>query len=389
MMSRKQKYRRAKRMIYRIITLLFAAVVFGFSAGNLIKKDREYSETENRMLEQKPSVSISGIADGSYMEKYETYQADQFAGRDTWMEIKTGMELLLGKRESNGVFLGEDGVLMEELSDDSGKNVAENLEEINNFAARNEGINFYFLLAPNAAQVWKEKLPAFAVTEDQEKQFAGVQQELSESIQWVDALGVLQEHKDEEIYYHTDHHWTSLAASYVFEGLRDVMQLDETYITPLKPYAVTNDFQGTLSAKSGYERRAKETIYAYLPEDGQDTGLVVYDVEAGEKTASLYDTDKLNERDKYGVFLGGNSPLLDIQTVSDSQRKLLIFKDSYANCMIPFLVSSFRQIEVVDPRYYYGDVQTLIEENDITDVLFLYNGNTFFTDNSLSGVLKE
>ena len=68
MMSRKQKYRRAKRMIYRIITLLFAAVVFGFSAGNLIKKDREYSETENRMLEQKPSVSISGIADGSYME---------------------------------------------------------------------------------------------------------------------------------------------------------------------------------------------------------------------------------------------------------------------------------------------------------------------------------
>lgn len=389
MMSRKQKYRRAKRMIYRIITLLFAAVVFGFSAGNLIKKDREYSETENRMLEQKPSVSISGIADGSYMEKYETYQADQFAGRDTWMEIKTGMELLLGKRESNGVFLGEDGVLMEELSDDSGKNVAENLEEINNFAARNEGINFYFLLAPNAAQVWKEKLPAFAVTEDQEKQFAGVQQELSESIQWVDALGVLQEHKDEEIYYHTDHHWTSLAASYVFEGLRDVMQLDETYITPLKPYAVTNDFQGTLSAKSGYERRAKETIYAYLPEEGEDTGLVVYDVEAGEKTASLYDTDKLNERDKYGVFLGGNSPLLDIQTVSDSQRKLLIFKDSYANCMIPFLVSSFRQIELVDPRYYYGDVQTLIEENDITDVLFLYNGNTFFTDNSLSGVLKE
>ena len=80
------------------------------------------------------------------------------------MEIKTGMELLLGKRESNGVFLGEDGVLMEELSDDSGKNVAENLEEINNFAARNEGINFYLLLAPNAAQVWQAELPAFAVT---------------------------------------------------------------------------------------------------------------------------------------------------------------------------------------------------------------------------------
>lgn len=77
------------------------------------------------------------------------------------------------------------------------------------------------------------------------------------------------------------------------------------------------------------------------------------------------------------MFLGGNRPLLDIRTTSESPEKLLIFKDSYANCLIPFLVPYFRQILVVDPRYYYGDVEALIQENQIGSILFLYNGNTF------------
>lgn len=388
MRDRKQINRKAGRIICRITAVLFGAVIFGFALVNLAEKDREYSETENRMLEQKPEVTVSGIADGTFMDKYETYQADQFAGRDTWMEIKTDMELLLGKRESNGVFLGKGGVLMEKPTSDSGTNVSQNLEEIVNFTGRNEGKNFYFLLVPNAAQIWKEKLPAFAVTENQKEQLSNVKKQLGESVQWIDALSVLEEHKDEEIYYHTDHHWTTLGASLVFEEIRDIMKLDEKYITSLEPYAVTNEFQGTLSAKSGYCRRDMETIYAYLPKANEETQLVVHDVQAGTKRASLYDTSKLSGRDKYALFLGGNSPLLDIRTVSNSPRKLLIFKDSYANCMIPFLVSSFRQIEVVDPRYYYDNVQKLIDENGITDILFLYNANTFFGDNSLSGVLK-
>ena len=57
--------------------------------------------------------------------------------------------------------------------------------------------------------------------------------------------------------------------------------------------------------------------------------------------------------------------------------------------MIPFLTPYFREIVVVDPRYYYGDIKELMEENDFTSVLFLYNGNTFVEDNSISGVLQN
>ena len=240
---------------------------------------------------------------------------------------------------------------------------------------------------PDAAEIWKEKLPAFAVTEDQSAQLDRLRAELPDTMQWIDAGAALEEHKDEAIYYNTDHHWTSLGAYYAFQNAKEVLGLDEAYAETYTPYAVTNSFNGTLAARSGYERGQQETIYIYFPDGENPVEAVVHDVENGQKTASLYASEKLEEKDKYAVFLGGNSPLLDIRTTSDSTETLLIFKDSYANCFIPFLIPYYRQILVVDPRYYYGNVQELIDENQIANILFLYNANTFFTDNSLSGVL--
>ena len=80
--------------------------------------------------------------------------------------------------------------------------------------------------------------------------------------------------------------------------------------------------------------------------------------------------------------------MVDISTTNDKGRKLLIFKDSYANCFVPFLVPYYTEIVMVDPRYYYDNVQTLMNNKGITDVLFLYNMDTFLTDNSLADVLS-
>ena len=108
-----------------------------------------------------------------------------------------------------------------------------------------------------------------------------------------------------------------------------------------------------------------------------------------KKTATLYDTSKLKEKDQYGMFLGGNSGLINIRTTADSTERLLLFKDSYANCLVPFLTPYFREILIVDPRYYYGDITEIMRDNKISSVLFLYNGNTFVEDNSISGVLNN
>ena len=116
--------------------------------------------------------------------------------------------------------------------------------------------------------------------------------------------------------------------------------------------------------------------------------MVTY-VEEQKKSPSLYASKKLESRDKYGVFLDGNHPVVKIRTMAESDRSLLLLKDSYANCFVPFLTASFREIVLVDPRYYYGDLNTLMEEQEFTDILFLYNLNTFLEDDVLHFVLEE
>ena len=97
----------------------------------------------------------------------------------------------------------------------------------------------------------------------------------------------------------------------------------------------------------------------------------------------------LKKKDAYTVFGGSNHPIYTIKTPVKSSRRLLLIKDSYANSFLPFLARNFREIVVVDPRYYFGNIDNTITTENITDVLFLYNANTFFTDSSLSMMLNS
>ena len=87
--------------------------------------------------------------------------------------------------------------------------------------------------------------------------------------------------------------------------------------------------------------------------------------------------------------MGGNYPSVLITTLNETGRNLLLLKDSYANCFIQFLLPFYDRILVVDPRYYSDDLNEDITDYNITDVLILYNANTFMQDNSLAGVLEQ
>lgn len=369
---------------------MFLILLFLICLLNIVWPSREFSEKENRMLEQKPELTLSSIESGRFMEQYESYQSDQIAGRDLWVQLKTRVDLLMGKRESNGVYKGKSKYLMEDIKTPNQEQMEHNLASMCSFQEAYPDIPMYMMLVPNAANVLSDKLPSFAVTRDQDKDFAEIQKALKGHLTWVDVSSAMKDHKSENIYYHTDHHWTSLGAKYGYEALAEALQLDTSKEVELKPYAVSDSFNGTLSATSGYETGYEEPMYVYLPkEEGTGPEVVVSYVEEQEKKATLYDTSKLKEKDKYAMFLGGNSGLIDIRTTADSTDRLLIVKDSYANSLVPFLTPYYREIFMVDPRYYYGDIHEIMENNKITSVLFLYNGNTFVEDNSISGVLEN
>lgn len=380
-MRQKKKWR--ERSSFSRLGLLFLAVLFGFSVLNLLSRDRVFSEQENRMLEQLPKVRISGILDGKFMRSFENYQTDQFVFRDTWMQIRTASQRLIGKNESGGVYLGEGGQLYEKPVKWSDQ-VWDNLDALKGFAERHPEVNRYFLLVPDAAAVMPEGLPPYAPVEKQWEQLSGIRSYLGGAFEEISVLETLREHREEYLYYRTDHHWTTLGAYYAFCKAEQVMGL-ETIGEP-EFCELAGNFEGTLSSKSGY-RVPLDTISVYRPQE--EERLAVTYVEEQEKKASLYASARLDTKDKYGVFLDGNHPVVEIRTMAESNRKLLLVKDSYANCFVPFLTGQFREIVLVDPRYYYGELEELMETHAFTDVLFLYNLNTFLEDNVLHFVLQE
>lgn len=383
----REKRKRIKKRSDKVLGILFIICLVFFVAANMLVKDREISEAENRSLTQKPVLSLESVMSGSYMKQFESYMSDQFAGRNLWRRFNVTLERIGGSREENGVYLGKKKQLMEEIAVPDKKTSDANIQSINEFAGRHEEIDTTVLLVPDAGEVLKKSLPPLASLKDQTRLFTNAKEQLAEQIKWIDAVSVMEKHKDEKIYYKTDHHWTSLGAYYTFLESAKILGIDEETPDEYSIYPVTAEFNGALSSTSGFCPKEKEEIEVYLPKE--EVSVLVNYVDEQKKSPSLYDVSKLKTKDKYAVFLGRNSSVIDIKTTSPSDRVLLLVKDSFANSFVPFLASCYKEIVMVDPRYYAGTMEDVMDTYQITEVLILYSGNTFFQDNNISGVLSD
>ncbi|MCI6464834.1 MAG: DHHW family protein [Faecalicatena sp.] len=380
--------RKKKRWVESFVGKAFIICLLIFVLANLLYPSHEKSEEENRMLTQKPKMTVGNLTSGGYMEQYENYQADQFIGRNFLRKVKVTLNRLGGSREENGVFIGKKGQLLEDIVVPDQETLKENLTAIKTFSQEYSDIPMSMILVPDAASVLSGSLPSFAKVADQNACISQVKKELGDSVQWIDAVKAMNKHQDEKIYYKTDHHWTTLGAFYTFQEAASTLGIDADVSSAYVSYPVATDFNGTLAAKSGCRMGEKEEIDIYVPKD-TDNDVTVNYVDEQIKTTSLYESKMLKTRDKYAVFLGGNTSLIDIKTLSEKQGRILVIKDSYANSFVPFLAPYFREIVLLDPRYYTGNIQDVMDTYKITDVLFLYNGNTFFQDNNISGVLNS
>lgn len=376
---------RQRKVQEKLVGIIFILTLFLFLIINVIVPDREKSVQENRMLATKPKFRLSSLISGDYDEKFEAYMDDQFVGRDMWRKLKVTVDRIGGSRLENGVYIGTNGQLLEQIEVADENHLAANIKAIKSFSESQSKIPVRMMLVPDAANVLNHSLPSLAKPEDQTQMFSMVRKDLGDSVEWIDVSTELNKHKTEKIYYKTDHHWTTLGAFYAFQAAAPSLGIEGDLSGKYVSYAVSDSFNGMLASKSGVNFGEKEQIDIYVPTE-EDTDLIVDYVDEGKRSTSLYDSSKLKEKDQYTVFLGGNSSLLDIRTVSTSTKRLLLVKDSFANSFIPFLTPYYREIVVVDPRYYSGTINDLMDSYRISEVLFLYSGNTFFKDNNISGV---
>ena len=381
----------------KTIAILFIVFVAALTLILLLKPQKSYSSSEKRSLSQFPRFSFSSAADGSFMSGIEDWAADQFPLRDFFMRMKTSVLNLAGQNESQGVYKMKDGSLAERFDLGDETNYRETVEALQDFASRYPGIRKYFMLVPNAVSVNSEKLPAAAITDDQDayidrfyKDLNTVSPTASAPLYFTpDVRDTFREMKDSlQLYYRSDHHWTTMGAGLAYRvlGSPGLMALPDAD-RELSISTVCNRFNGSLCAESGYSVRVPDSIEVYtFPEDFYFT---VYYVNEKKRVATCYRTEALSGDDPYQVFFGGNHPLIEIQTSAGTGRKLLVFKDSYANALLPYLFEDFDSITVVDPRYYYEDIDALTGAGGFTDILFLYNVNTFNEDTNLKTVLRN
>ena len=381
---RSSPYKRNRRLQGKYLSwLLIGAIVLCLAAGFVVK-DREFSDSENRRLAQWPEFSVSSILDGSYLKGMGNYIADQFPGRDGWISLNLKLNQLLGQKESSGVYLCEDDYLMQIPAEPNQEQHERNLKAINTFAEKHPDLNMVMTVAPNAVTVLADKLPENAPVRDQIADLYHIADTLT-GVKVVDVTQTLKAHSKEYLYYRTDHHWTSLAAYYAFQTIAPELDITPPNLDEYTIYPVSTTFEGTLSSKSG-SHRALDTVEIMVPKVGAEY-YVTYNSDNNTNICSLYHRPALDVKDHYTVFFGGNYSRVDITTTVNRERNLLVFKDSYANCVIQFLCPYFDHIVMIDPRYYYDNVEHVITSRGITDVLFLYNADTFLGDTSLADVL--
>lgn len=367
------------RIFKRLPGVIFMVLLLGLAGKEALSHQRTYSPVEKRELQTRPEISITKVLDGRFQKKYESYLRDQFPGRDHWVSFQTDMELFMGKNEIHNVYIGKNHYLLEHYTEKEfdPQQISKNLQALEKFVGKaKQNADVHVMMVPTKSWVLREKLPAFAPHYKEQKFYDALQQKLEKEDVLISVGPVLDAHKEEEIYYRTDHHWTTLGAWYAYEQYTKAVGGDLQRAQGKKKFrCISKDFYGTTYAKINYARQA-DKIEIYEPADKL---RVVYNM-GEKKTKTLYDFSFLKTADQYSVFTGGNQAVLEITGGIKNGKTLLLIKDSFANSILPFLAEDYEKLVVVDLRQLNVSGDRLLEMFSPTDILILYNSAQFAQD---------
>lgn len=383
--------------IKRAVVCLLCIGILSLSICLLVSPKKEFSENENRYLSKFPSFSAKALLDGDYTDSLGDWLADHFPQRDFFVGLKSGVEIAGGRKEINNVYIAQDDYLIEAYA--KPQNTARITDTFVRFYEKIDTahIDVHLMLVPTAVTIYNDKLPTYA-PDRQMPSHSNLRTSLSDQTTTAsaiyDASGIpavdctewlFDGGSEGQLYYRTDHHWSTLGAYYGYLAYCDAKKMTPVSLDTLTKETVTEEFAGTLYSKVNDYSHPKDAITIYTnPADD----LTVTYADTGEVTDSLYNLDYVNEKDKYSLFLNNIHPLVEIEnSTAATQDELLLIKDSYANSMVPFLAHHYSKIYVLDTRYYRdGPSAFLAEHKDITDVLLLYNMNTLDNDTGIRGI---
>lgn len=388
------------------ITVLFCAFIFGFGIALLIHMAHptDFSEQENRYLQQAPEFKLGtpdwkgftegrdfwkggNFFSGEFMSKFEKFVTDQFPLRDEWIQLKALGERALLKKENNGVYYGTDNeTLFAKYTDPSSEELRKRVGYVNSLGVNliDAGVPVFFSLVPDKSYVWADLLPDNAPDVDTGAMNASAK-ELTRNAYYFDLYDALD---GDDSYYRTDHHWTVMGAKRAYDSLMEQFMIPNPAEPEGEPQLVSDAFFGTTWSSCGAGWIPPDEMHIWVPEGGPHGTITVTGYPEGKPIETpMYAMEKLQVKDKYAMYLGGNQPLCVLRN-SEGTGKILVVRDSYSDSLAPFLALQFQEVHLWDLRYNNMSLKQYVQDNGIQYVLVLYSASNFSTDMNLSKLAR-
>lgn len=344
---------------------LLSAFVLGFGIWAAVKPADALSTSERRPLAQMPELSANSYLSGKFMSGYEDYATDQFPLREQFRTLKALMGLyVFGQKDNNGVYLADGSAAKLEypLNEGSVAHAADRFRYLYETLMAGTNAKVYLSVIPDKNYFLAEAngYPALdyqALTDALRKQ--------TEFAAYIDLFGTLTA----DDYYRTDSHWRQenlLTTADTLASAMGVALPDNRYTE----WTLDRPYYGVYYGYAALPMEPDQLTY--LTSDLLDA-CTVYNYETG-KTGPIYDLAKGAGKDPYELFLSGSVSLLTIENPNaDTDRELVIFRDSFGSSLAPLLVPGYAKVTLADIRYLpssqMGKYLTFTDQ----DVLFLYS----------------
>ena len=370
-----------KKFIKHPFPVLFMCSITLMALWTFFGQSKTYSENEKRILAEFPPFTWESIASGEFQDGLETYVSDHISGRDFFVGLSAYFDKLMGKNALKDIYFAKDGYLINAPKTDADTSFRKNMNNISAFTAKS-GIPSTLMIVPSAGYIMKDKLPLNHKSYRDDELFKTAS-DLTQNIRFFDTRVIIYDSykAGDDVYYHTDHHLTSLGSYTLYGEYCNLMGID---YPDRDDYTVetVSGFYGTTYSGSGYFMEKSDALEIW------DLGLdVKVTFEDGKTADTMFFKDHLKNMDMYPVYLDGNHSYVRIENPKAKGGNLLIIRDSYAQNMAPFLAYNYKNIHMLDMRYYRGSMKEFLEDKDIDEILYLYGIDTLITDESTSWLL--
>lgn len=368
-----------------IPAVVFLIFIYGMALWFLFSPKTDYSSSEKRYLQKFPDANVEKVLSGEFGSEFETFFADQFPQRNTWVGLNAYTALAEGNNGASGVYNCKNGYLINKpVSTDN--NLDKNVGAVVDFAKTIDAPTTV-MLVPSTGYIADDVLPTFHDKYNDDEDISKISSTLSkEKIGFVDLRERFKsEYKNgSQLYYKTDHHWTTKGAYTGYQELCKALGITPIDDSTLKKDSYP-DFYGTTYSSSGFWLTPPDNIEIWSNPKNSDKNISVKITEgANVKTSgSMYFTDHLKEDDKYPVFIDGNHALTEITNTNAKNGTILLIKDSFSHSLAPFLAENYSKVVLVDLRYYKESVSQLVSTYNPEQVVVLYGIDNLATDTDI------